>query len=122
MLEKLIKSVLDQDRAPIVLCDLNNIIVYMNSAAVANYRKYGGEQLLGKNLLDCHNPHSIEMIKKVVDWFGKSADNNIVFTFKNEKDNKDVYMIALRDENGELIGYYEKHEYRNAESMPMYNI
>lgn len=122
MLEKLIKSVLDQDRAPIVLCDLNNIIVYMNSAAVANYRKYGGEQLLGKNLLDCHNPHSIEMIKKVVDWFGKSADNNIVYTFKNEKDNKDVYMIALRDENGELIGYYEKHEYRNAESMPMYNI
>ena len=35
--------------------------------------------------------------------------------------NKDVYMVALRDE-GELIGYYEKHEYRNAETMKPYDL
>ena len=29
-------------------------------------------------------------------------------------------MIALRDEQGNLIGYYEKHEYRNRETMEMY--
>ena len=39
----------------------------------------------------------------------------------NEKENKDTYMIALRDEQGELIGYYEKHEYRNRETEPVYN-
>ena len=31
-------------------------------------------------------------------------------------------MVALRDDDGELIGYYEKHEYRTAETMKMYDI
>ena len=35
--------------------------------------------------------------------------------------NKDVYMVALRDE-GKLIGYYEKHEYRNVETMKQYDL
>ena len=30
-------------------------------------------------------------------------------------------MVALRDE-GKLIGYYEKHEYRNAETMEPYDM
>ena len=33
----------------------------------------------------------------------------------------DVYMVALREE-GRLIGYYEKHEYRNAETMKQYDL
>ena len=37
-----------------------------------------------------------------------------------EKENKDVYMVALRDDSGALIGYYEKHEYRNPETMKRY--
>ena len=31
-------------------------------------------------------------------------------------------MIALRDEQGALIGYYEKHEYRNRETEPFYKL
>ncbi len=31
-------------------------------------------------------------------------------------------MVALRDEDGTLIGYYEKHEYRTAETMPLYEL
>jgi hypothetical protein len=30
-------------------------------------------------------------------------------------------MVALRDAE-ELIGYYEKHEYRNAETMQVYDL
>ena len=29
-------------------------------------------------------------------------------------------MVALRDDNGTLIGYYEKHEYRNQETRLLY--
>jgi len=43
-----------------------------------------------------------------------------MYTSYNEKENKDVYMVALREENGDLIGYYEKHEYRNRETVPFY--
>ena len=121
MLEKMYKSVLEQDRSAIVLCDLEHTIVYMNPAAIANYSKYGGVSLIGKCLLDCHNPQSRESIEKVVAWFAKSVENNLIYTSHNEKQNKDIYMVALRDENGQLIGYYEKHEYRTPEMAKMYD-
>ena len=115
------KSVLEQDRCAVVLCDLEHTIVYMNPAAGERYAKYGGMELVGKSLLDCHSPHANEMIKKVVAWFAESAAHNLIYTFRNEKENKDVYMVALRDDDGKLIGYYEKHEYRNRETMPLYD-
>lgn len=116
MLNKLLKSVLDQDTAPVVVCDMDSIIVYMNPSAIKRYHK----DLTGSNLKDCHNAKSNEMIEKVLAWFGESKDNNIIYTYHNEKENKDVYMVALRDENSELIGYYEKHEYRNRETRALY--
>ena len=103
-----------------VICNLEHEIIYMNPAAVHSYEKWGGDKLIGRNLLDCHNPESVKQIKKVVEWFASDDSHNIVYTSHNEKQNKDVYMVALR-ENGQLIGYYEKHEYRNAETMNTYD-
>ena len=122
ILNLMFKRVLEQDRASVVLCDLNHTIVYMNPAAQKNYAKYGGEALVGQSLLDCHNPHSVERIKKVVDWFAESVDNNMIYTSRNEKQNKDIYMVALRDEEQKLIGYYEKHEFRDVESAEVYDV
>lgn len=119
-LSKYFKSIIDQDQCAVVICNLEDEIIYMNPAAISRYQKWGGATLIGKSLLGCHNPNSSNMIKKVVLWFAKSKDNNIIYTTHNEKENKDVYMVALRDENGTLIGYYEKHEYRNAETAKMY--
>ena len=115
------KSIVDQDRASVVICNLKHEIIYMNPAAVISYAKRGGDKLIGRSLLDCHNPESRDRIQQVVDWFAVDESHNIVYTFHNEKQNKDVYMVALRDE-GKLIGYYEKHEYRNAETMKQYDL
>lgn len=117
----LFKSVIDQDRASVVICDTAHTILYMNPAAIANYAKRGGADLIGKSLLNCHNANSVEMIQKVVDWFGENTDNNMIHTFHNEKQNKDVYMVALRDSKKKLIGYYEKHEYRDVETAERYD-
>ena len=76
---------------------------------------------MGGNLLDCHNDKSCEMIIKILEWFRESRSNNRIYTYRNDKENKDVYMIAIRDEQGELIGYYEKHEYRNDEKAKLYD-
>ena len=116
------KSVLEADKAAVVICDLDHVIIYMNPVAISRYEKWGGEKLIGQSLLNCHNDKSQEMILKVLDWFKSSKDNNIVYTSYNEKENKDVYMVALRNVSGELIAYYEKHEYRNRETMKMYDI
>lgn len=115
------KSILEQDRSAIVICNLKHEIIYMNPAAILNYEKRGGDKLIGTCLLDCHNPVSREKIQRVVDWFATDESHNLVYTFHNKKQNKDVYMVALRDE-GELIGYYEKHEYRDSETMKLYDL
>ena len=119
-LSNFFKSVIDSDTAPIVICNTKHEIIYMNPTAVERYAKKGGAELVGRSLLDCHNAGSNQKIKAVVEWFSKSADNNKVFTFHNPKENKDVYMIALRDDSGDLIGYYEKHEYRSRETAMPY--
>ena len=115
------KSVLEQDRAAVVLCDLEHTVVYMNPAAGERYAKHGGLGLVGKSLLRCHPPQANETIERVVAWFAQSPEHNLIYTFHNEKENKDVYMVALRDGNGTLIGYYEKHEYRSPETMKRYD-
>ena len=115
------KSVLEQDRCAVVLCDLDHTIIYMNPAAGERYAKWGGMALMGKSLLDCHTPQANQMIEKVVTWFGASREHDLIYTSRNDKENKDVYMVALRAENGTLIGYYEKHEYRNRETMKLYD-
>ncbi len=116
------KSVLEQDKSAIVICNLQHEIIYMNPAAAVHYERYGGRELLGKSLLDCHNAQSKEKIRQVAAWFASSASNNLVYTYHNTKQNKDVYMVALRKDDGSLIGYYEKHEYRNPETMKLYDL
>lgn len=120
-LSQYFKSVIDQDRCAVVICNTSHEIIYMNPAAAERYARRGGATLVGQSLLECHNAQSVEQIEKVMAWFGESTDNNSIYTFRNEKENKDVYMVALRDEGGMLIGYYEKHEYRDGERRARYD-
>ena len=113
----LFKSVIETDRSAVVICDTNHKIVYMNKVAIEKYHK----DLTGSSLLDCHNAKSNEIILKIVDWFGESMENNMIYTYKNIKENKDVYMVALRDDEGNLIGYYERHEFRTPETAEAYD-
>ncbi len=121
MLSQMFREVLEKDRAPIVICDVNHTIVYLNETATKNYQKWGGQALLGRSLLDCHNEKSRQAILDVVAWFLLSKSNNMIYTYKNTAQQKDVYMVALRDTDGNLIGYYEKHEFRKAESADLYD-
>ncbi|MCD7785110.1 MAG: PAS domain-containing protein [Oscillospiraceae bacterium] len=113
------KAVVDADDAPIVICDLNHIIVYMNPTAISRYAKRGGANLIGKSIFDCHNSHSKEIILSVFNRFLADPTLNKVYTYTKNWDNEDtdVYIVALRNARGELIGYYEKHESRVHEKV-----
>ncbi len=117
MVTKLFESVLRADTCPVVLCDMAHTVVYMNPAAV---KEYG--ELTGTSILNCHNAQSNAKIKEVVAWFGQSPQHNRVHTVYNPKKNKDVYMVALRDSEGVLLGYYEKHEFRAKDETPFYEL
>lgn len=120
-LSEYFRGIVEEDRCAVVICNLEHEIIYMNPAAKARYVKWGGGSLVGKSLLDCHNTQSGEEIRRVTAWFAESREHNRIYTYHNAKENKDVYMVALRDEDGALIGYYEKHEYRNAETAGLYD-
>lgn len=109
------ESLISGDADEIVLCNTEHQILYMNRAAVAVYG-----DLVGSSLLDCHNETSCEQIRRVVEWFRADAAHNRVHTFYNGKQNKDGYMIALRSADGQVIGYYEKHEFRTKDDTPFY--
>ena len=111
------RSIVEQDPAPIVVCDRQHTIVYMNPAAIRRYAKRGGAALVGKSLLDCHTAASGEKIRQAAAWFAAAPEHNRLFTYHNPQENRDTYTIALRDEDGCLIGYYEKHEYRTPEGV-----
>ena len=108
MINKLMKSLIDQETVPVLLCDTECNVLYANPAAVKEYRR----DLTGRNVKDCHNENSNAKIQKIIDWFAESEDNNVYFLYHNPKSNQDVFMIALRDEDTKLIGFYEKHAER----------
>ena len=118
MVNELIKAVLEQDSAPVVVCDMDSIVRYMNPAAIEHYHR----DLTGSDVRNCHPARANALIERVLDWFRQSGDNNKVYTYRNDKEDKDVYMIALRNAGGQLIGYYEKHEYRKRETAPLYDM
>ena len=86
MLTKLFKSILEMDKAPIVVCDTQSTVVYMNPSAIQRYHA----DLTGKSVKSCHPTAANEKIDRVLAWFAKNPDNNMVYTFRNEKENKDV--------------------------------
>lgn len=51
----------------VTVCDLDGIIVYMNKASILGFHKYGGAELIGKSLLDCHNPNSQNKIREMLE-------------------------------------------------------
>ena len=105
-----------------VICDTQHKILYMNPFACKHYETRGGAGLVGKSLLDCHNAASITAIQKILDWFQEDPSHNRVHTFYNPNTKKDGYMVALRAESGELIGYYEKQIFRTPDPEPLYRM
>lgn len=112
-----IKALVDDERSSVVICDLNHTIVYMNKFAKEKHHK----DLTGTSLMNCHNEDSRKKIEKTIEWFKESKNHNQVYEFHNEKENRDGYMVALRDADGNLIGYWEKHMYRNADNGKFYD-
>jgi hypothetical protein len=40
--------------AAVTVCDPDGKILYMNDLSIATFERYGGKDLMGKNLLECH--------------------------------------------------------------------
>lgn len=102
--EKTMANLLDSMKNPIAFTDTEHIIRYLNKAAINHYEQ--GKELLGTSLLDCHNEESTKMILEIF----KEMQNGLEEKMITDDENYRIYMRAVRDENGNLIGYYERYE------------
>ena len=103
------KAIVDGLVCPIVFCDTEHIIRYMNDMAKEQYAKWGGrEKLIGRSILDCHNENSCRIMLETFELFKQGEGARYIYF--NTKRDKKAFMHPVRDESGNLLGYYERFE------------
>ncbi|MFH1851819.1 MAG: PAS domain-containing protein [Candidatus Neomarinimicrobiota bacterium] len=103
--EELYACLLDSLRDPLLFADTDHLIRYLNRAATEHYT--GGSDLLGRSLLDCHNPESQRQMIAILKKMHTGLDEELI----TDQPDKRIYMRAVRDSAGRLLGYYERYEY-----------
>ncbi len=103
-MEKILSALLDSWDKPVVLVDTDHVIRYVNRPARRVYARWG--DILGRSIFDCHNAESCRTIREVFARFEKGAKEALIHDSEKHR----VYMRAVRDEAGELIGYFERYE------------
>ena len=98
------QSLLNSVKDPILFADTNHIVQYMNKAAVEHYDE--GENLMGSNLLKCHNEESQKMMIEILAEMQNGLEEKLITD--NEKHR--IFMRAVRDGKGNLLGYFERYE------------
>ena len=102
--ETLLAAILDSLPTPILFADTQHVTRYMNKEAVAHYT--GGASLIGLSLLDCHNEASQQMMKEILGAMYEGLQEQLI----SDDEERRVYMRAVRDAKGQVLGYYERYE------------
>ena len=98
------QSLLNSIKDPILVADINHIVQYINKAAIAHYSE--GDKLLKTNLLKCHN----EVSQKIMIDILAEMQNGLEEKLITDNEKYRIFMRAVRDNRGNLIGYFERYE------------
>jgi PAS domain S-box-containing protein len=85
----------------ITVCNLQGIVLAMNEKAAAAFSKYGGKELVGKSLLDCHPEPAREKLRYLL----RSGESN-VYTIEKGGIRKLIYQAPWY-RNGQRCGIVE---------------
>ena len=85
----------------VIVSDAQGTIIYMNEKAIASYAADGGASLIGKNLADCHNEHSRQIIHEII-----TTHQNNVYTIEKGGKKKIIYQTPWF-KDGEFRGIVE---------------
>lgn len=85
----------------VTVCDKDWKIIYMNEKSVKTFEKYGGAELIGSNLLDCHNENSQAMLHKM-----KETVTINTYTIEKQGVKKLIHQTPII-KNGEFDGFIE---------------
>jgi transcriptional regulator with PAS, ATPase and Fis domain len=85
----------------VIVSDASGTIIYMNEKAISNYEKEGGRNLIGRNLMDCHNESSWQKILEIM-----TTHKNNVYTIEKKGKKKIIYQSPWF-KDGEFRGIIE---------------
>lgn len=85
----------------ITVCDKDGIIIFMNEKAIKTFEKYGGKELIGKNIFDYHNPNSCEIIDRLL-----HEDKSNTYTITKAGRKKLIHQTPWHEE-GKTMGLIE---------------
>ncbi|MBN2447471.1 MAG: PAS domain-containing protein [Phycisphaerae bacterium] len=100
----MLTAVLDSMKDPVVFVDTGHIVRYMNKTAIEHYDD--GAALIGRSLLDCHNEQSCRDIVEIMAAMEQGEEERLITDSEKHR----IFMRAVRDADGRLIGYYERYE------------
>jgi PAS domain-containing protein len=100
-----VAAILDSLKDPILVADTDHVTRYMNRAAVDYYEE--GEALIGRSLLDCHNTRSQRMM---IDILAAMQEEGLQEQLITDNEKHRIFMRAVRDADGQVLGYYERYE------------
>lgn len=93
---------------PIVFVDTTHTVRFLNKAARRRYYEQRGvPNLLGKSIFDCHQETTRAQIVQLFDRMRAGEDE---IYLKVNKYREKVFIVAVRGQDGALIGYYERFE------------
>lgn len=106
--EEMFEAILDSIPYRIVFVDTDHIIQYLNKEARHHYYDVRGyDELVGKSIFECHSEKSKEMLIAAVEKL-RNHGNEIYLGVSVYNERK--YINPVRNEKGELIGYFERFE------------
>ncbi len=103
--EEILYGILDAYAYEIVFVDRTHIVRYMNKVAK---QRYGDRVIIGNSLFNCHNENSKIKIEELLQRADAGEDE--MFELYNGKTGEREFFVPVRNKQGEVIGYFERHE------------
>ena len=109
-----LSAILDAYAYEVVFVDREHIVRYLNKAAK---KRYGEAVKVGNSIFNCHN----ERAKVKIEEFLARADageEGEMFEVLNGSTGEREFFVPVRDSEGKVIGYFERHENHWSKEYP----
>ncbi|MBN2428477.1 MAG: PAS domain-containing protein [Deltaproteobacteria bacterium] len=101
---EMLEAFVDSLKDPFMFVDTDHVIRFMNKAAIAAYKRGAGH--LGESIFICHNEDSCRIIREVFAKMQEGLEEQLI----TDNDRFRIFMRAVREGSGRLLGYYERYE------------
>lgn len=103
--KEVLESILNSYPYQIVFVDCTHTVRWMNTAAK---NRYAGRVKIGDSIFHCHNESSRI---KIENFLQRAKDGEgEMFEAYNPQKNEREFFTPVKDDKGNVIGYFERHE------------